>query len=152
MTDEGQAIDALRAEWGKRLLILGHHYQRRSVLKHVDAIGDSLELSRQAAASTAERIVFCGVRFMAESADILTSAEQAVYMPVMSAGCPMSDMATAPAVEKAWTRLQTAGGDWLPVVYVNSSAEIKALCGRWGGSTCTSSNAARVLKLSLIHI
>jgi quinolinate synthase len=146
MHEAGREIDALRREWGGRLLILGHYYQRASVLRHADAIGDSLELARASAKSTAERIVFCGVRFMAESADILTGADRAVYMPVTSAGCPMADMAGAAEVEQAWGALQAGGGGWLPVVYVNSSAEIKALCGRWGGSTCTSSNAPRAFQ------
>jgi quinolinate synthase len=141
------AIETIRKEWGARLLILGHHYQRQTVLRHADVIGDSLELSRKAAEQRcAERIVFCGVRFMAESADILTGPAQTVYMPDMAAGCPMADMADVPRVEAAWRALQEWGGDWLPVVYVNSSAELKALCGRWGGSTCTSSNAPRVIR------
>jgi quinolinate synthase len=139
-------IDAVRREWGARLLILGHHYQRAAVLRHADALGDSLELSRLAARSDAERIVFCGVRFMAESADILTRTGQTVYMPAMSAGCPMADMATAEAMERAWRILGRASDDWVPVVYVNSSAAVKACCGELGGSTCTSSNAAAVFR------
>lgn len=140
-------IEAIRREWGSRLLILGHHYQRESVLRHADVLGDSLELSRQAAGhKEAERIVFCGVKFMAESADTLTSPSQVVYMPETAAGCPMSDMADVPRTTAAWQTLEGWGGGWLPVVYVNSSAELKALCGRWGGSTCTSSNAPRVLR------
>ena len=133
---------------GNDLLILGHHYQRPLVLRHADEIGDSLELSRKAAAHTeAKRIVFCGVRFMAESADILTDARQVVYMPEPPAGCPMADMVDLGATETAWEKLVAAVGDvWLPVVYVNSSAEIKAFCGKRGGSTCTSSNAARVFQ------
>jgi quinolinate synthase len=106
MSETGYAIDALRREWGSQLLILGHHYQRASLLKHVDETGDSLELSRKAAGSSAERIVFCGVRFMAESADILTAPGQAVYMPVTSAGCPMSEVADRAAVDRAWLELQ----------------------------------------------
>jgi quinolinate synthase len=142
-----ERIEALRREWGAGLLVLGHLYQRASVLRHADTIGDSLELSRAAGANaTARRIVFCGVEFMAESADILTGPAQTVYMPEMSAGCPMADMATAGAMLEAWEFLQSGGDAWLPVVYVNSSAEIKACCGRLGGSTCTSSNAPRVMK------
>jgi len=145
MNEVGAQIEEIKREWGRRLLILGHHYQRPSVLRHADERGDSLELSRKAAMHPeAERIVFCGVGFMAESADMLTSREQTVYMPEASAGCPMAVMADAAGVEKAWTALEAKGNDWLPVVYVNSTAEIKAFCGRHGGSTCTSSNASRV--------
>jgi quinolinate synthase len=147
----GRKIEAIRKEYGSRLMILGHLYQRSSVIGHADVTGDSLELSRKAAQQRdAERIVFCGVRFMAESADILTSAEQSVYMPDTSAGCPMANMAGAEDVEAAWSFLQRQDKDrWVPVVYVNSTAEIKALCGRWGGSTCTSSNAAAVFRWAL---
>ena len=142
-----QEIERVRERSGNRLLILGHHYQRESVLRHADEIGDSLELSRKAAEHrSAERIVFCGVKFMAESADILTGPAQAVFMPDTRAGCPMSDMADRAPVEAAWEFLESQGGGWLPVVYVNSSAEIKALCGRWGGCTCTSSNAPKALQ------
>jgi quinolinate synthase len=147
MSEASERIADIRAEWGERLLILGHHYQRSSVIRHADERGDSLELSRKAAAhGEAERIVFCGVHFMAESADILAGPEQTVYMPETGAGCPMADMATVPGMESAWQVLQRHGGEWLPVVYVNSSAGIKACCGRWGGSTCTSSNAAAVFQ------
>jgi len=146
MKDLSPSIDDIRKEWGPKLLILGHYYQRASVLRHADEIGDSLELARKAARSQAERIVLCGVRFMAESADILTGPRQTVYMPETSAGCPMANMADVAAVQRAWDTLEAAGGGWLPVVYVNSTAEIKALCGRWGGSTCTSSNARKVFE------
>jgi len=133
---------------GSRLLILGHYYQRDEVLSHADSVGDSLELSRRAAAEKrADKIVFCGVHFMAETADILTGPGQSVYMPEPAAGCPMADMAEESAVRKAWDILKSAGGPgWLPVVYVNSTAPIKALCGEWGGSACTSSNASKVFK------
>ncbi|MDD4872033.1 MAG: quinolinate synthase NadA [Kiritimatiellae bacterium] len=142
-----QEINDIRRQWGKKLLILGHHYQRPSVLCHADELGDSLELSRKAAShSEAERIVFCGVKFMAESADILTNRNQTVYMPDISAGCPMANMADADEMTESWKMLESHGGEWLPVVYVNSSAEIKACCGKWGGSTCTSSNASKVFK------
>jgi quinolinate synthase len=148
MTDAGNQIEEIRRTWGRRLIILGHHYQRPAVLTHADEMGDSLELSRKAAAfPDAERIVFCGVRFMAETADILSGAAQTVYMPDMLAGCPMANMAALPQVEAAWRDVTArAGSDWLPVVYVNSTAEIKAFCGRNGGSTCTSSNAAKVFR------
>ncbi len=142
----GGAIEAIRKELGPRLLILGHYYQRDEVLRHADVLGDSLELSRRAAESPAERIVFCGVHFMAESAAILAADRQAVFMPEPDAGCPMADMAPLRQVEKAWADLQARGGGFLPVVYVNSSAEVKAFCGRHGGSTCTSSNAGKVFQ------
>ena len=129
------------------MLILGHHYQRSSVLQHADETGDSLELARKAASRPeAERIVFCGVRFMAESADILSASAQTVYMPETLAGCPMARMSTAAQTEAALGRLARVGDDWIPIVYVNSTAEVKAVCGRHGGSACTSSNAARVLQ------
>jgi quinolinate synthase len=146
MDTTADQIESVRREWGTRLLILGHHYQDSAVLRHADVTGDSLELSRQAGASPAERIVFCGVHFMAESADILTAPEQTVYMPDTSAGCPMADMAEISQVERAWPVLQGHGGDWLPVVYVNSTAALKAFVGRQGGSTCTSSNAPKVFR------
>ena len=148
MMDIGEGIAAVRREWGTRLLVLGHHYQRSSVLRHADAVGDSLELAREAASRPeAERIVFCGVHFMAESADILSGPGQAVFMPEKGAGCPMADMATAEQMEEARRVLERNDGvGWLPVVYVNSSAAIKACCGRWGGSACTSSNARAVFQ------
>ena len=146
MSTPAERIQAVRDEWGPRLCILGHHYQRPDVLRHADFKGDSLELARRAGERRdAERIVFCGVLFMAESADILTAPDQAVYMPETTAGCPMADMADDVQAETGWDRLQRVSDDWVPVVYVNSSAEVKAFCGRHGGSACTSSNAARVI-------
>lgn len=142
-----ERIESRRRDWGKKLFILGHHYQSPSVLRHVDVIGDSLELSRQAAqACEAERIVFCGVHFMAESAALLSAPTQTVYMPDTHAGCPMASMADIGDVEAAWQVLNRAGSNWVPVVYINSTAAIKAFCGRYGGCTCTSSNAAKVLR------
>jgi len=149
MTINHDEIETIRREWGTRLLILGHHYQSPAVLAHADVIGDSLELARKAAASLAERIVFCGVHFMAESADILTTPAQRVYMPEPAAGCPMAAMADDGQVEKAWSFLQRQGDAWLPVVYVNSTAKLKAFCGHAGGSACTSSNAAKVFQWAL---
>jgi len=147
MSDITQQIEEIRKDWGDRLLILGHHYQRSSVVEHSDEAGDSLELARKAAANKdVGRIVFCGVHFMAESADILSGSDQTVYMPETEAGCPMADMAEVGDMEKAWGLLDAHGGDWLPVVYVNSTASIKAVCGRHGGSCCTSSNAAKVFQ------
>lgn len=144
-----EAIERVRAEWGQRLLILGHHYQPSEIVAHCDAVGDSLELSRLAAQSTAERIVFCGVRFMAETADILSRGPgRSVWMPAPKAGCPMADMATADALEAAWAHLCAVApkAKWVPIVYVNSSAEVKAFCGRHGGAACTSGNGRRVVE------
>lgn len=145
MNDIPSAIETLRRQWGPRVLILGHHYQRPEVLRHADLRGDSLELARHAAASQAERILFCGVRFMAESADILTAPSQVVHLAEATAGCPMAEMADTAAAERAWERLQRVAKDWVPVVYVNSTADVKAFCGRHGGSACTSGNCDRVL-------
>lgn len=146
MSETSVQIEALRREWGSRVLILGHHYQRPEVLRHADYKGDSLELARKAAASDAERILFCGVRFMAESADILTKPAQIVHLSEANAGCPMAEMADSTSAERAWDRLLRVDDRWSPVVYVNSTAEVKAFCGRRGGSACTSSNCGRVLK------
>lgn len=147
MKELSACIQAIRDDWGEKLFILGHHYQRSSVVQHADETGDSLELARKAGRNvSAQRIVFCGVRFMAESADILSGPDQTVFMPETAAGCPMADMADLEAADAAWQTLEAAGGGWLPVVYVNSSAELKAFCGCRGGSTCTSSNADRVFR------
>ncbi len=139
-----------KQKWGSKLLILGHHYERSSVLMHADRVGDSLELARIASSQRdAERIVFCGVRFMAESADILTSRRQSVYMPDPDAGCPMADMADVEKLKKVWSFLTESDGQWAPVVYVNSSAPVKAFCGARGGSACTSSNALEIVRREL---
>lgn len=132
---------------GSDLIILGHHYQSSEILQYVDFRGDSLELSRKAAESTAGKIVFCGVRFMAETADILTHG-RAVHQPAPEAGCPMADMATGEALEQAWQALASLdpGAPLLPIVYVNSSADVKAFCGRHGGSACTSGNGDAVIR------
>ncbi|SEL19638.1 quinolinate synthase NadA [Nonomuraea pusilla] len=133
---------------GDRLFVLGHHYQRDEVIQFADVTGDSFKLAQQAAARPqAEYIVFCGVHFMAESADILTGDGQQVILPDMAAGCSMADMATFDQVEECWEALEDAGlaGRTVPVTYMNSSADIKAFCGRNGGAVCTSSNARRAL-------
>lgn len=133
---------------GSKLVILGHHYQREEVFRHADFTGDSLKLSQLAAGEKeAEYIVFCGVHFMAETADMLTSPKQKVILPDLEAGCPMADMAELEDVEACWEQLasQYPTGDFVPVTYVNSTAEVKAFCGRHGGLTCTSSNAAKIL-------
>ncbi|GAA3209228.1 quinolinate synthase NadA [Nonomuraea helvata] len=133
---------------GERLFVLGHHYQRDEVIQFADVTGDSFKLAQQAAARpAAEFIVFCGVHFMAESADILTADSQKVILPDMAAGCSMADMATFDQVEECWDALEDAGlaDRVIPVTYMNSSADIKAFCGRNGGAVCTSSNARRAL-------
>ena len=135
---------AAKEALGDRLFVLGHHYQRDEVIEFADVTGDSFKLAREAAARPeAEFIVFCGVHFMAESADILTGPEQQVILPDLAAGCSMADMARLPQVEAAWDALAAAGVQEavIPVTYMNSSADIKAFCGRNGGVVCTSSNA-----------
>jgi quinolinate synthase len=145
-------IGAAKAALGPRLLILGHHYQRDEVMCWADARGDSFGLSRLAAANhTAEYIVFCGVHFMAESADILTADHQAVVLPDLNAGCSMADMADLDSVETAWEELQdvTDISRIIPITYMNSSAALKAFVGRNGGAVCTSSNARSVVRWAL---
>jgi len=137
-----------KAALGTRVFVLGHHYQRDEVIAFADVTGDSFKLAQQAAARPeAEFIVFCGVHFMAESADVLTGAGQAVILPDLAAGCSMADMATFEQVEECWDVLAEAGvaQDVVPVSYMNSSAAIKAFTGRHGGTICTSSNAGRAL-------
>jgi quinolinate synthase len=135
---------AAKAALGERVFVLGHHYQRDEVIEFADVTGDSFKLAREAAARPeAEYIVFCGVHFMAESADILTADHQKVVLPDLAAGCSMADMAALAQVEDAWDALADAGvvDSVLPVTYMNSSADIKAFVGRHGGTVCTSSNA-----------
>ncbi|MFT6563376.1 MAG: quinolinate synthase [Actinomycetes bacterium] len=139
---------AAKEALGDRVFVLGHHYQRDEVVEFADVTGDSFKLAREAAARPdAEFIVFCGVHFMAESADILTSDEQKVILPDLAAGCSMADMAAINQVQDAWQTLEEAGiaAMTLPVTYMNSSAAIKAFTGRHGGTVCTSSNAATSL-------
>lgn len=136
--------NAAKEALGNRVFVLGHHYQRDEVIQFADVTGDSFKLAREAAARPeAEYIVFCGVHFMAESADILTADHQKVVLPDLAAGCSMADMARLAQVEDAWDALADVGvGDLIvPVTYMNSSADIKAFCGRNGGAVCTSSNA-----------
>jgi quinolinate synthase len=135
---------AAKETLGSRVFVLGHHYQRDEVIQFADVTGDSFKLAREAAARPeADYIVFCGVHFMAESADILTAEHQKVVLPDLAAGCSMADMARLPQVEDAWEALAEAGiaDVTVPVTYMNSSADIKAFCGRNGGAVCTSSNA-----------
>jgi quinolinate synthase len=146
-----RAVSA-RAALGDRALILGHHYQRDEVIAFADITGDSFKLAQSAAAqSQAEYIIFCGVHFMAESADILTSAAQKVILPDLAAGCSMADMATANQVQKCWEDLTTVGvsAKTIPVTYMNSSAAIKSFTGEHGGTICTSSNAKKTMEWAL---
>src|SRR2546427_9119125 len=140
--DEG--IHAARKALGRRLVILGHHYQRDEVIKFADVRGDSFKLAQWAASrKDAEYIVFCGVHFMAESADVLSADYQKVVLPDMSAGCSMADMAGLDQVEACWEDLErVTPGKIIPVTYMNSAASIKAFCGRHGGAVCTSSHAS----------
>ena len=140
-------IVAAKAALGKRLVILGHHYQQEGVYRHADHTGDSLKLARAAAASDAEFIVFLGVHFMAEVADILSRPEQIVILPDMAAGCSMADMANLAKVERCRRELAAHydfDATFTPVTYINSAADLKAFCGEHGGIVCTSSNAARI--------
>jgi len=141
-----------RAALGDRALILGHHYQRDEVIAFADITGDSFKLAQAAAAqSTAEYIIFCGVHFMAESADILTTANQKVILPDLAAGCSMADMATANQVQECWSQLSALGiaDKTIPVTYMNSSAAIKSFTGENGGTICTSSNAQKSMEWAL---
>jgi quinolinate synthase len=142
-------IVAAKAALGKRVVILGHHYQRAEVYKHADLTGDSLKLSKLAAQTDAEFIVFCGVHFMAEVADMLTRPEQVVVLPDMAAGCSMADMANLAKVERAWRELSEVlepDATMTPITYINSAADLKAFCGEHGGIVCTSSNARGILE------
>ena len=143
-----ERAQAARAALGEKVFVLGHHYQRDEVIRFADVTGDSFKLAKEAAARPeAPWIIFCGVHFMAESADILTSDEQTVILPDLAAGCSMADMAAIHQVEDAWDDLVEAGiaQDTIPVTYMNSSAAIKAFTGRHGGTICTSSNAKTAL-------
>ena len=157
--DLSQRIDRVRQQLGDKLLILGHHYQQDEVIAHADLRGDSYQLSQMAADSQdCQHIAFCGVHFMAETADILANRPEklaarngqrvSVHLPDMAAGCSMADMAAIEQVENAWDDLSEVidTGQVVPVTYINSAASLKAFCGRHGGIVCTSSNAAAVLE------
>ncbi|WP_153732986.1 quinolinate synthase NadA [Sporosarcina obsidiansis] len=146
-----EKIWAIKQSLGTKLFIPGHHYQKNEVIQFADETGDSLQLAQLCAANElAEHIVFCGVHFMAETADILTKPHQKVYLPDMRAGCSMADMADIYQTERAWNHLQERFGDTiLPLTYVNSTAAIKAFVGRNGGATVTSSNAKVIVKWAL---
>ena len=146
-----ERIVAAKAKLGGRCVILGHHYQRDEVFRHADFTGDSLKLSRLASQSEAEFIVFCGVHFMAEVADILSRPEQISILPDLAAGCSMADMANLNNVERCWKELSDVldpDESVTPVTYINSAADLKAFCGRHGGIVCTSSNARKILEWS----
>jgi len=139
---------AAKRSLGRRAVILGHHYQRESIIEFADFRGDSFKLSQLAAAqSAASYIIFCGVHFMAESADVLAQPHQTVILPDLKAGCSMADMASLDDVEDAWDQLLSEHGDtFTPITYMNSSAALKAFCGARGGVVCTSSNARAALE------
>ncbi|AFM40859.1 quinolinate synthetase [Desulfosporosinus acidiphilus SJ4] len=144
--DREERIRAIKANLGSKMIILGHHYQRDEVIRFTDYRGDSLKLAQIAAQEKeAEYIVFCGVHFMAETADMLTSPDQKVILPDLNAGCSMAEMADIDDVEECWNRLLAKySQEIIPVTYVNSSAEVKAFCGCNGGMTCTSSNVTKI--------
>ena len=141
-------IAAAKAKLGKDVVILGHHYQRDEVVKFADFRGDSLKLSQQASETNGKYVVFCGVHFMAESADILRRDKQIVVLPDLSAGCSMADMADIGQVETCWSELEEVldSSKIIPVTYMNSTAAIKSFTGEHGGSACTSSNAEAVMR------
>ncbi len=146
-----QQIHTLRRELGEQVLILGHHYQREEVFQFADVTGDSLKLSQRAAETDAPYIIFCGVHFMAETADILTDDDQAVILPDLAAGCSMADMADDEQVQRCWQELGTVidpDQSVIPVTYINSTAALKSFTGEHGGIVCTSGNAARVMTWS----
>jgi quinolinate synthase len=149
--DCAERIVTAKRKLGKRATILVHHYQRPDVYRHADLTGDSLQLSQLAARTDAEFIVFCGVHFMAEVADILSAESQVAILPDLAAGCSMADMASLAKVERAWRELNSvldAENDVTPVTYINSAADLKAFCGNHGGTVCTSSNAQKILEWS----
>ncbi len=149
--EAGERIRAAKAALGNKAVLLCHHYQRADVYEHADLTGDSLKLSRLAGQSDAENIIFCGVHFMAEVADILSRPEQISILPDLAAGCSMADMASLAKVERCWrelSALMNPDEKITPVTYINSAADLKAFCGMHGGIVCTSSNAPRILEWS----
>lgn len=145
-------IQAAKDKLGSKLVILGHHYQRDSIIEHADVRGDSYKLAKYAAANPdSEYIIFCGVHFMAESADILTAAHQKVILPNLAAGCSMADMANLFQVRSAWKQIQSVieGETVVPVTYINSAANLKAFVGEHEGTVCTSTNAPTAVKWAL---
>jgi len=149
--EAARRIDAARAQLGDRLVILGHHYQRDEIIQHADFRGDSYKLAKDAnSRPEAEFIVFCGVHFMAESADILTPDHVRVILPNLAAGCSMADMANIFQVRKAWQEIESVTSDTIvPVTYINSAANLKAFVGERGGTVCTSTNAPKAVSWAL---
>ena len=153
--DIAEKILSHKEAFGRRLVILGHHYQQDEVVRFADFVGDSFQLSRQAAGvKEAEFVVFCGVHFMAESADVLTGEHQQVILPDLGAGCSMADMASSDDVNDAWEAISAAceadvNFRLVPITYINSSAAVKSFVGEHGGAVCTSSNCAKVLTWAL---
>lgn len=143
-----ERIEAALAELGDDVVILGHNYQRREIVEHADFIGDSYQLSKEAANADAEYVIFGGVTFMAESADIITDDEQTVILPSMEASCPMAGMAEALQVDAAWAEITAAAPDEtiIPITYMNSYADLKAFCASQDGLVCTSSNAHKAFE------
>ena len=145
-----EEIKALKKKLGDRVVVLGHHYQQDDIIQFADIKGDSLALSQKAAKLNAPYIVFCGVHFMAETADMITDDFQQVILPDMQAGCTMADMATREQVDKAWEHLTSITSEKIvPITYINCSAKLKAFVGENGGSICTSSNAPKIVKWGL---
>jgi len=144
-------IEAALAELGDDVVVLGHNYQRKEIVEHADFVGDSYQLSKEAAESDAEYVIFGGVTFMAETADVITDDDQTVILPSMEASCPMAGMAEALQVDAAWAEITAAAGDKdiIPVTYMNSYADLKAFTAEHGGAICTSSNAADVFEWAL---
>lgn len=153
LSDEeiSERITAAKRTLGERLVVLGHHYQRDETIRHADYRGDSYKLAKDGASQLAEYIVFCGVHFMAESADILSAGRQTVILPNLSAGCSMADMASIRQVRRCWDVLAQNGLDksTVPITYINSAAVLKAFVGDRGGAVCTSSNCSKVLAWAL---
>ena len=142
-------IVSARKKLGNQIVILGHNYQREEVLKHADFLGDSYKLCQLVMRQDAKYIIFCGVHFMAEAADILSRTEQIVILPDLKAGCSMADMADIKGVEMAWREITGVSDDYVPITYINSSAAIKAFCGKNGGYICTSSNSVEMFNAAL---
>ncbi|QSG13390.1 Quinolinate synthase [Halapricum desulfuricans] len=148
--DRARRIDAALEELGDDVVVLGHNYQRREIVEHADFVGDSYQLSKQAAESDAEYVIFAGVTFMAESADIITDDDQTVILPSMEASCPMAGMAEALQVDAAWAEITAeTDADVVPITYMNSYADLKAFCAEQGGLVCTSSNAEQAFEDAL---
>ena len=150
MSDLFAKISSLKQKLADRVVILGHHYQKDEIIQFCDHQGDSLELAKMAAKEQKEFIIFCGVHFMAETADMITRPQQKVILPVTEAGCSMADMADLPQVQNAWEIIHRATSEKvIPVTYINCKAELKAFVGHHGGSICTSSNAEKIISWAL---